>query len=216
MRKKGNITKDLTGKKFGKLQPYKVYGKRGKSSCTFWHCKCDCGGEHIVSSQHLTLGHVKKCKNCKIKSDEQLLEEAKNRFFENIENKEDCWIWKGAKTGKYGVMFFKKTIKSHRFSYLIHKGKLEEGKCICHTCDNPLCVNPDHLYQGTSKDNSRDAVERRRLPMGSKSHFSKLTEDQVKEILTSNEKQLHLAEKYKVCKNTINDIKRRRSWKYVS
>lgn len=63
-------------------------------------------------------------------------------------------------TAGYGEMSFRgRNLGAHRFSYLLHVGELEAGKCICHACDNRECVNPWHLYQGTYHDNWRDMRE---------------------------------------------------------
>jgi hypothetical protein len=113
-------------------------------------------------------------------------------------------------------MFFKKMIKAHRFSYIIYKGAIEKGKFICHTCDNPLCVNPEHLYQGTALQNKRDAIARNRTKVGEDHHKSKLTEEQVKEILKYNDTGIALARKFGVDKNTISNIRRGKSWIFVN
>ncbi len=160
---------DISGQKFGKLMVLEIAESRGKSTCEFWKCKCDCGNEHICSSQHLRLGQVKSCGCWFEKSDEVLLEEAKERFFSNIEKTSSCWVWKGVQIKGYGVIFFKKSIKAHRFSFLIHHGELKNEMLICHKCDNPICVNPDHLYQGTPKDNHNDMVKRGRFKPRGKS-----------------------------------------------
>lgn len=215
-KKKGQQPEDLSQRKFGKLLAVEAVGRIGNSRHYFWKCRCDCGGEHIVSTQHLKTGQVKKCKACPLKTDKELLEEAIERFNQNIEKKGSCWIWKGIIVKSYGMMFYKKPIKSHRFSYMLFNGQLDPNKFICHTCDNPLCVNPDHLFQGSSKENTQDASKKGRLLSGEKSHYSKLTEEEVIDILTSKEKGVTLASRYGVDKNTISNIRRRKSWKNIN
>jgi hypothetical protein len=155
---------ELKNQRFGKLIVVDYANKNGNSSSQFWKCKCDCGNEKNISGQHLREGLVKSC-GCWFEKDEvTLLNEAKERFFNNIEKTESCWIWKGVIVrGGYGHTFFKKSVKAHRFSYMIHKGELEKEKMVCHKCDNPLCVNPEHLYLGTAKDNHNDMVNRGRF-----------------------------------------------------
>lgn len=204
---------NLKGKKFGKLKAIEIVENRGKSTAKFWRCKCDCGNFHIVSSQHLRLRQVKSCGCLFNKSDEILLKEAKDRFFKNIEKIGDCWIWKGRVIKSYGMMYFKHPMRAHRFSYMIHKGELKKDLFICHHCDTPLCVNPDHLYQGSPKENSKDAYDRKRMVVGEKHHYAKLKKDEVEYILSSNEKGIDLAKKYKVSEDTISRIRTRRSWK---
>ena len=90
------------------------------------------------------------------------------RFWKNVLKKSDkmCWEWQGAKlpTG-YGK--FSKTY-AHRYSYKIHKGELPFGLHVCHSCDNPSCVNPNHLWIGTVADKMRDRDKKGRGRKGKK------------------------------------------------
>lgn len=89
----------------------------------------------------------------------------KIRFFAKVKKTESCWLWTGAKfTNGYGVFcsYPKKNLKAHRFSYELHKGKIPPDKFVCHSCDIKLCVNPDHLWLGTQKENIRDSMAKNR------------------------------------------------------
>lgn len=90
------------------------------------------------------------------------------RFFNKVEiiPFHDCWIWVGGTNNQgYGTMGVdNRTWLAHRVSYLIHRGYPDDRLFACHTCDNPICVNPNHLYLGTPRDNHRDMVERGRAP----------------------------------------------------
>ena len=82
-----------------------------------------------------------------------------------------CWLWTGNTLGGYGVVSFKRIRKlAHRVSFEYYKGKIPEGLIIRHTCDNPMCINPDHLIVGTNSENSKDMVKRGRSLKGNKNH----------------------------------------------
>lgn len=95
------------------------------------------------------------------------------RFWEKVDKTPTCWIWRGTKVRSgYGQHRLDVTvaIAAHRFSYELHYGKItghvagdpELELCVCHTCDNPSCVNPEHLFVGTDKDNIHDMIRKGR------------------------------------------------------
>jgi hypothetical protein len=148
------------------------------------------------------------------------------RFWPKVEKGNACWIWKGSRDAAgYGHIGFEKRVeKAHRISWMLAHGKIPGGMDICHTCDNPSCVNPDHLFLGTRSENILDSVAKGRWHnpdnSGSKNGQSKLNEEQVAEIrasfvringVTSN--ALALAEKFRVSRATIWDIIAGRRWK---
>ena len=110
------------------------------------------------------------------------------RFAEKIavDTKERCWEWTAGKEPKgYGTFYLEgKTRRVHRLSYRIFKGDTPEGMCVCHRCDNPGCVNPDHLFLGTNQDNvaDRDAKGRQARLRGDCNGMSKLTQRDVELI----------------------------------
>src|SRR3990167_9875419 len=106
----------------------------------------------------------------------------------------------------------RKPIGLHRLVYEWVTGCSAKGLLVIHSCDNPACVNPDHLRTGTHQDNKNDAVNRKRIAIGSGNGNSKLTEADVAEIICSNLTQQELANMYGVHKQTIGHIKRGFSW----
>ena len=76
-------------------------------------------------------------------------------------NENGCWEWQGYQYKGYGQLGHNyKKYWVHRAAYQEYVGPLVKGMMICHKCDNPICINPDHLYQGTALDNNRDRAER--------------------------------------------------------
>lgn len=107
---------------------------------------------------------------------------------------------------------------AHRAAYDILKGSVPANMCVCHTCDNPSCCNPDHLFLGTHADNRADQKAKGRTMVGSKHHGSKLTEADVKKIRSLHGQYPHteIAKQYGVSDRTINVIVSRKRWKHVA
>lgn len=151
----------------------------------------------------------------------------KERFDEKYipEPNSGCWLWTAScRSGGYGQIADEdgRIIGAHQASYLIHKGEYKSLH-VCHHCDNPLCVNPDHLFLGTMKDNLADMTRKGRRrsnpPKGSKNKQSRLTEEEVKEIRIIYSKgcvsHQNLADMYGVSKRNITVILNRKGWKHI-
>jgi hypothetical protein len=134
------------------------------------------------------------------------------RFMEKVRKKRNgCWERKASVRGKYEMFSVRgKGIDAHRWSYLHFNGEISEGMLVCHSCDNPLCVNPKHLFLGTHKDNMIDASNKGRLCK------SRLTKRQVSNIRKSDLSICELSKKYGVWDSTIRRIKNNKSWKMTS
>lgn len=126
-----------------------------------------------------------------------------------------CWGWR-ASVGSHGygqITYLQQKYTAHRVSWELHFGSIPDGLCVLHRCDNRRCVNPNHLFLGTRKDNLEDMTAKGRRVRGSKHGRSKLTEAEVLEIRSSNEPQRVLAARYCVTPGAISLIKIRRNWR---
>jgi hypothetical protein len=131
-----------------------------------------------------------------------------------------CWEWTGCTTNKtnrrYGRITHKgKLLIATRVSYELHKGKIEKGFLVLHSCDNPLCVNPNHLSLGTPKQNSLEMSARNRNLKGHKHHNAKLTEKIVLEIRALKISQGAIARLYGITQTNVSVILRRKGWKHI-
>lgn len=114
----------------------------------------------------------------------------------------------------------KVSLRATRVSLELALGRpLAPGLYACHTCDNPPCVNPVHLYEGTATRNMRDAVERRRIAFGERHGMVRLTESAVIEIrarVAAGERRNAIAPEYGVSEGTICDLVAGKTWSHVA
>lgn len=147
-------------------------------------------------------------------------EKITKRFDFYTDKSGECWIWIGGiREDGYGQFSInRESIAAHRFSYLHFVGTIGRGMHVCHHCDNPKCVRPDHLFLGTHQDNMNDSNQKGRRK-GSKNANSVITEDQVIEIcdLYSSGRftQPQLAEMFGITQMNIWQIVSGRTWKHV-
>lgn len=131
-----------------------------------------------------------------------------------------CWEWTaGLGSGGYGLFYYKnQNQRAHRVSYQIYTGEIPAGMVICHSCDNPRCINPDHLRAGTMKDNALDREARgRRDVKGEQIGTSKLTEADVMAIKARPDLgPTALGAMYGVGPNQVWLIRTGRSWKHLN
>lgn len=137
-----------------------------------------------------------------------------------------CWLWTGAVqcTGYGRFSMGDGTVEyAHRAAWQLFSGAIPRGMYVCHKCDTPLCVNPDHLFIGSAKDNMRDAARKNRIVSPARNWASdethqpaKLTNDQVRYIRESSEGLSVLARRYHVTPKTIWAARTRQTFKDVA
>lgn len=155
-----------------------------------------------------------------------ITEKDRKRFWSKVaikDNKEVCWEWqRGKNIGGYGNFDLRgKTFVSHRIAFFMENGIDPKDLCVCHKCDNPACVNPNHLFLGTDKDNVHDMHKKGRfgLRRGEGTHNSKLKDFQVKEILEKHKNGQSvpsLCKEYNVSSAIVHSILRRVTRKFLS
>lgn len=132
-----------------------------------------------------------------------------------------CWIWGGACFDNgYGVFRYKyQNLKAHRFSYQLYNGPIPLGMIVCHRCDNTYCVNPDHLFIGTHKENTADMISkgRKHYPKGELHGAARMSRADVlsiREMATSNTHKI-IAEKFGLSRQYVSEIIARKKWKHI-
>lgn len=132
---------------------------------------------------------------------------------------DDCWLWTASRQGQYGCIGYAgKRERAHRISWMLNNGPIPAGMDVMHKCDNPLCVNPNHLQLGTHAENMHDRDRKGRCisPPGELCGRAKLTWDDVNKIRTDYANGIsrrQLAEEHHVNVMTIRQIVLRLTWK---
>jgi len=129
----------------------------------------------------------------------------------------DCYEWQAYRNKKgYGVFYTAgKSWLSHRFAWTLKYGAIPEGMLICHSCDNPSCINWRHLWIGTNRDNLDDMLRKGRSRQGEKHIDVKLTETDVLEIRADSRSLRQLSKIHGVGYGVIGQIKRREIWTHI-
>ena len=148
--------------------------------------------------------------------DQSILE----RFWNKVKKTDGCWEWMGRVSGRgYGAYGPR---VAHRVIWEQIHGPIPSGMCICHRCDNPLCVRPSHLFIGTHSDNIKDAVIKGRVvppdSRGEKHGRAKLSDNDVYEIrrlYSLGVKQPLIAKMWRITHWNVNSIVYRRNWRHI-
>ncbi len=150
------------------------------------------------------------------------------RFWAKVQITDGCWEWQGfclpvtnhpELRGHGQIRIDGRVVLVHRYSYELHHGPIPDGLLICHSCDNPPCVRPDHLFIGTHADNTEDAYRKQRLVQGEQTCTAILTAVIVREIrarcVTRTESYAALGRVYGVNEATIRALVHRKTWRHL-
>lgn len=146
----------------------------------------------------------------------------KERFWEKVNRTAGgCWLWTGCLCGNgYGAIRADReryNLRTHRVSYEIAYGPIPDGLHVLHKCDNPRCVNPDHLFLGTHQENMADKRRKGRdaANKGVANGRAKITDEHVRLIRAASGRQVDIGKQYGVSQTTVWKIKSRQSWGHV-
>lgn len=153
-------------------------------------------------------------------------------FWSRVRISDGCWLWAGAVRGRvgnqYGFIYIlgrpvRLAMGTHRFSWILaNKQDIPHGMEICHSCDERLCVNPDHLFLGTQEDNMKDMAAKGRASRtpkcflrGESSSQAKLTDTDILAIRTDLRPQKEIASDYAITQSSVSLIKNRKTWSHI-
>lgn len=205
---------NIANQTFGDLIALEPTTER-KTGSVVWRCQCKCGEIVEASVSELKSNRKSHC-GCSLRAN--ILHNLRHRY--EVQDS-GCWKWSGRLTPSgYGRFRMQgKDVTASRYFYEILVGSIPEGLFVCHKCDNRACVNPDHLFLGTKKDNALDCIAkgRHRPTRGVDRPAAKLTDEKVREIRRLYRKGdgPYLASQFGVSTGVINNIVARKAWRHV-
>jgi HNH endonuclease len=146
-------------------------------------CRCKCGVERLIPYAVLRRGDSQGCVKC-VRRDRAGT--VADRLANNTvpDPTTGCWLWTGSvnRDGYGGLSIGGKTRRASRVSWELHYGPIPNGMLVCHRCDTPACVNPDHLFLGSARDNAHDAVAKGRNAAGERHGCARLSAADVADV----------------------------------
>lgn len=177
-------------------------------------CQCGCGQRtRVINQDDIRFGHVKGQYYRTVRNHSKRVP-IEIRFWSKVDKRgpDECWLWLGD-TSRYGHTTVKGHAKSaHVVAYELTYGPLPKGKYACHTCDNPPCCNPAHIFAGTSTENNHDMLIKGRQS------GAKLNADAVREIRlrhANGEQQKSIAAHFHIHQSIISRVVNGKAWHYI-
>ena len=166
------------------------------------YCKCGCGQR--TENSYVRWHHLNPYRTAK--ADGEVIEKIKLTV---AVSSNGCWEWTGLlDRNGYGKMSYQgKLMFVHRVSYSLFRGEIPRGMNVCHKCDNPKCVCPDHLFLGTQKDNMHDCIRKGRRNSHKRRKLTNEQASEVRDRLLRGEGQLSIANDFHVSQATVSLIK---------
>lgn len=177
-----------------------------------------CGTHFTIKQSH---AHTRRfcSRSCYVASVHLRADDFETYFWKRVRKTPTCWEWTGIRGTaglRYGIVRRPhdgiKDEVAHRTSWRMHFGEIPAGMFVCHHCDNPICVRPDHLFLGTQIDNMADMARKERQA------HRKLTAEDVREIRRrhdSGESQSSIAADYPISRRSIGKVTQRLNWRHV-
>lgn len=128
-----------------------------------------------------------------------------------------CWIWELSQVkGGYGkVCIDNKTLIASRVAWEVWNGEIPDGLIVCHKCDTPACVNPNHLFLGTARENTDDMLKKARQAKGEKSPMAKLTSEIVIKLRNESGSHDSIAKKYGLKRGVVRQVRIGETWRHL-
>lgn len=176
-----------------------------------------CGNKACVNPEHLRLSVAAEIGRRKFI---ERYEARFARYVDRLGGADACWLWTGCRAGNgYGRMSVGgRQRPAHRIAWTIANGPIPEGLFVCHTCDNPPCVNPAHLFLGTHRENMKDMASKGRSTAGERHPKAKLTEADVREIrhlCGGGMPQRRVAAQFGLCQQHVSELAAGKVWPHV-